>query len=257
MSTRNPERGRRNFTADEWQQLIAWSQDVPLHEQAERLGRSYGTIIYARSALLRRGLITRRDGAPVTYRRWTREEDHLLEALLSQGSNYKQIGKRMDRPIDSVATRAYKRGLSKMGDGGTYSACGVARLLGVSCPKTVLLWIQLGWLKAANISDGTVPHWRIELEAVWNFLENEQTWMAWAPERIADADLRSWAVELRGNGPRWISAGEAKKRLHVHQAALCSYARRGLLKAVKYMNWWYDEADLAKFRIPSERERAA
>jgi hypothetical protein len=245
---------RRNLTPEEWQQIADWADTVPLPEQCRRLGRSDGTIRYARKALAERGVITI-DHTPKPPR-YTREDDQRLEALLDRGMSYTQIARILKRRPSAIAARAYRRGLTKMGRGGTYTAAGVARLLGISCSKTVRTMIERGWLEAHNISDGSMAYWRIELEAVWAMMERPETWVAWETTQIPDKDLRAWAEELRAAGPRWITAGEACRRLHVHQAALCGYARRGLIRAVFWSRWFYDEDELATFVIPSEREPA-
>lgn len=254
MKTRIPSPTRRNFTPAEWDLLVEWAGSVPLAEQARRLGRSYGVIIAARGTLAAQGRITGLRRPNPTYRRWTVTEDQQLEALLDRGMSYQAIAARMGRTYESVSTHAYKIGLSKMG-GGTYSALGVAKLLGLRCSKAVALWIERGWITAKNISDGPQDaYWRITIEAVWAFLEETTHWMCWEPETITDPDLKAWAVELRATGPRWIPAGEARRRVHVTQSALAGYARRGLITAVFYSVWWYLESDLDTFVIPSERE---
>src|SRR5438309_1518659 len=73
----------------------------------------------------------------------------------------------------------------------------VAAMLGVSCSKTIARWITAGWLKGRKGQRvGLDLMWVVDEDAVQTFLADPAHWHRWTPERIADAGLRAWAMEI-------------------------------------------------------------
>lgn len=243
---------QRRFTADEHQQMIAWSAEgVPVKEQARRLERDYPTVCVQRRRMARMGLL--RLKSPPPRRPWTKEEEYRLLSLLEEGKSYDDIARRLKRTRNAVIIKAKKRGVRLLTVGGVYTARDISLMLGIPPDhRTVTWWIRTGALVATNGGTARKPIWRIHLEDLWAFLENEQYWMAWKVEAITDPDLRDWARELRDGTPRWLTIGEVARRLFVTHASVNDYIHKGYLPSVKYGNHWIRESDLDGFVVPAD-----
>jgi excisionase family DNA binding protein len=227
------------YTPDELALLVQWHHEqVPIKEQAARLGRAYGTIAMARRRLAAKGLITlpERSG----WRPWTADDETQLELLLAQGLPYTQIAKRLRRTRVAVVIRCKRQQMRLLTIPGVLSARDVAEQLGLACSKKVADWIARGWLKARNGGTKDKPLWRIQDLDLLAFLENSDYWMSWDPHHIPDPAFREWAVEQRQHGPDWITTGEAARRLHVIHNTVHQWIEKGYLTAKRYGNWYVD-----------------
>lgn len=187
--------------------------------------------------------------------RWLPAEDDRLIALLDEGTSYDRIAWLLRRSGTSVRLRAKRLRHRLTRTPATMSAREVARLLGVRCSKTVTDWIARGWLPARNGGELDRPLWRVPREAVEAFVDNPDYWMAWAPERVTDPELRRWAIQIRAGQPRWLTPGEVAQRYQVARKVVTDWVGRGELPTTRYGNHWIHEEDLIDWRPPYARPR--
>ena len=130
---------------------------------------------------------------------------------------------------------------------------GEARLMGISCQKTVATWARAGWLRSlpgARLANGRERY--VKYEWLLAFLENPAHWHIWQPEQIKDPQLRAWAEEVR---TPYLTVGQAAQRLCVGVGTVWGYIRRGLLPARRWGNWLVPEDALAGFVPLCDRPR--
>lgn len=97
-------------------------------------------------------------------RRWSRDEDDLLEDLLGRQST-EAIARRMGRTMQAIWARASSLRLSPYSADGRYTASEIARILDVPA-NTVLLWCGRGYVSAHRVGRrGRGGAWRIEWDA--------------------------------------------------------------------------------------------
>lgn len=241
---------KRAWTPEDLATLAALTvEGVPVATIAARLGRGYGEVIRMRGVLKARGEIERL--APGGQREWTVADDSDLRELLWAGHDYDTIARRLGRSRNAIVIRCKRHLRLRLLRVPTLLTCReVATLLGLGCSKTVTRWIELGWLPGRKTRIGTRHVWRIHDLDLYDMLMNEQTWMAWAPERITDPDLRQWTAELRAGAPRWLTTGEVARRLGFVVGAVHRWIVEGRLPAVRYGNWYIRESDLVGFVAP-------
>lgn len=113
------------------------------------------------------------------------------------------------------------------------TARGVADRLGVSCAKTVVRWIEQGWLRGCR-AYRMGPHriWHVSETDLFSFVADPDHWHRWDPARIPDPALREWATEIRA-GVRFLTVGEASYRMCVQPATVHQWIAKGWLPAVR------------------------
>lgn len=133
----------------------------------------------------------------------------------------------------------------------------VARLLGLGCSKQVARWCRAGWLRGRQTQRrGGNRQWRILHDDLLAFLEDEAHWHRWQPERITDAALREWALELRA-GVAFLTVGQVAERCYVEPTTVNQWIHRGELPAVRNGNWLVRSDVLADFVPPGQRPRTS
>jgi excisionase family DNA binding protein len=243
------------LTDDEHTLVLQWSrQHISLAEQARRLSRPVSNLAGTRRELALAGLIAVHSRPP--RRAWTAAEREQLGQLIDTGHSYDAIAEKLGRSRKAIILECKRRNRRLLKTRALLTAGQVADLLGKPCSKTVSRWITLGLLKARNAGTPKRPFWRIALDDLRAFMQNENTWMAWQPAAISDPDLHAWALELRRNESRWLSVGEVARRYHVVQQTVNQWIEKAELKAVKYGNHWIRECDLAGWVPPHARSRA-
>ena len=178
-----------------------------------------------------------------------------LEEMLAAGMSDRAIGRRLGCTPVALNVVRKRRGIPARRTL-LHSARVIAKRLGIpSGDKTVTWWLRQGYLKGRR-GQGCGPHkgWYVTEEALFDFLADESYWHLWTPERIRDAEVAEWTAENR-NGTRFLTTGEAGRRLGVCHAAVHCWIQRGLLPAVRRGNWLIREQDLAGFVPPCERSR--
>ena len=186
-------------------------------------------------------------------RDWTHEDVDRLVAMLDNGRDYDYCARQLRRTRTAIIVKT-KRLKCKMTNRPTVlTAREVARVLGVSCAKTVAGWIDQGWLKARRA--GRI--WRITWDDLMAFLENPAGWISWEPERITDVDVREQARALRHD--RLLTQGEVAARYHVGVETVGQWLDKGWISAQRYGargNRMIPESALLGWVPPCERSKA-
>lgn len=240
--------------ADYLSQICALeAEGLPIPQQAARLGIKHTTYVGVRQRLVRAGLIAARGRKRGPE--WTDAEKDKLICLVEAGYGYDTIARRLKRTRTAVILKAKRLGVRVTTTPATLAARDVAALLGKGCSKSVSGWITHGWLKARNAGTPQKPLWRIDWEALTDFLANPAYWSTWEPARITDACLREWAQELRANEPRLLTQQEVARRYHVTTEAVAQWLDKGWMPFVRAgrQNRLIPETALAGWVIPSER----
>ncbi len=121
-------------------------------------------------------------------------------------------------------------------------------------PRPVRRWIDRGWLVGRRGQRrGANYQWFITEEAVFDFMLDERTWMAWSPDRMPSQGLARWAREMRTD--KYLSIGEVARRFFVQHSTVNEWCRGGLLPGVQYGNWWVLESALVGFVPPFDRSK--
>lgn len=163
---------------------------------------------------------------------WLRQREFQAIQLLETNHSYDHVATVMGRTVMGVrmmASRKWHAPLTKAGP--TRTARGVARLMGVS-DHVIGRWIRKGWLKASLFA---LPHakvWRVEEDALNAFLENEDYWHLWEPERMTDEGFRAWCEEMR-TGIRFINIIEVAGLLGYSRGSINRLIHSGHIKARK------------------------
>lgn len=191
-------------------------------------------------------------GKPVV---WTRKRLSTLDALVSQGLTDQQIARRMGVTATAAKIARRRRLGAPAGRTLLWTAHRVARLFGID-GKTVIRWMQRGWLPASRgASAGPSRIWQTTEETLTAFIENPAFWHLWTPERMTETLWRDWATEIRSE--RYLSTGEVGDRLGVYHKTVRQWISKGELPAVKHgANWRIPERALAGFVIPADRSKA-
>lgn len=96
---------------------------------------------------------------------------------------------------------------------------------------------------------------KVEYEDLVRFIEHEDSWPAWNPDRITDSALREWAGELR-RGLRFYTTTQAAPILAITPLGLQKAIREGRVKAIKCGPNWYIRSDWLKPMGQTKRPQA-
>jgi hypothetical protein len=181
-------------------------------------------------------------------------DDERLAALdaYDNGASFDEIGKALHRSGGAVkAMIELNGGLARRKRVGMRAAQ-VSRLLGINPGnKTVLRWIERYGLKAKNVClvDG-FNFWHIDWMDLMEWLEDENHFMAYDPERVTEPALREHLIEIRADHPGWWTVGQVAEYWQCSTILVNSWFQRGKLPSVKYGNH-YVRADIARAFVPS------
>lgn len=233
------------LTTSEQQQVLEWGQQgIGPAEIARRLNRPTTNITRTYRQYVQDGCIPRRARPP--WKPWTQKDNARLEELLDAGHSYDKIADCMGRTETSIKLQAKRRRHGLLSTDALTTAA-VQRILGLGCSKTVVHWIERGWLPARNSG----RFWRIQQTDLDVFLAKRAYWMAWHPTLIPDPELRAWAEEERRGQPRWLTPAEVAARYAVEHGAVNAWIQKGWLPATKYGNQWIWEGYLEGWKPPS------
>lgn len=135
-----------------------------------------------------------------------------------------------------------------------YTSTKVAKLLGITCPKTIVNWIDHGWLKAkrAPYCQGLNQVWSIDFENIVACLRL-YPWLA-NRTKMPEHYFKELVQKEYADNP-WYSLDEANKILGLRcRHCIPRYIKRGLLKAEKAPGaphqgvWIIRKKDLEKFQ---------
>lgn len=217
---------------------------------------------HARGMCIRHYQRVRRYGDPEaplrvrrSRRRWTAHDLFQLEGGIEAGWNDETIARKLGCTVEAMRMARKRHGLRSRRRV-LMSARAVADLLGIGCSKTVVRWIERGWL-AGRRGPGCGPYqqWLVWEERLLKFLEDETHWHRWQAERITEPCLREWALELRA-GVRFLTLAEVAERCYVTISAVQAWIHAGRLPALRNGNHVVRESDLVGFVPPGQRSRA-
>lgn len=189
----------------------------------------------------------------VKHRRWTSGDLLDLEDLLAQGRTDEAIARQLSRSVNAVRLARKRNGLRSRREL-LMTLRAVANAMGIPCSKTVAEWARRRWLRARyGPRVGLNRERYVTLEALYDFIKNPRYWPAWRPERIRDARVKAWAGYLRHG--RYLRPGEVGEHHHVGHRTVNQWIRKGLLRAIRWGNWWVSESDCAAFTPPCQRSK--
>jgi excisionase family DNA binding protein len=186
----------------------------------------------------------------MTGARWTRDERSTLDAMLAEGRPYHEIAEAVGRSFQGVASQCHLSGIRQRTTTSNLSGTQVMRLFGLTAKATLNRWIARGWLTPTS-----ARFYRFPIEQMHALIANGDTWMAWDAAKISDPDLRAWALDLRREGPRWLTTREAAQRLHVVERTVWEWIQRGYLPAVRYGIHWVRDDQFVGFVPPCARNQ--
>lgn len=240
---------KRKWTNQDDDLLVTLSQQaVPVADIAEHLERSYGSVVERRLIMKQSGRLERRGYAK--HLEWTADEELRLEELLEQGYSIERCAKALKRSINSVRIKYKRIGLRLRADRRALTSRDVARVMGLGCAKTVVTWVEQGWLKPLYQKRPDHGTWRFDELALWGFVEIHEAHMAWEWQRITEPELQEHARSIRAMAPRWLRPTEVARRYHVKHSSVNDWIHRGLLPAKRWGNWWVCESALVGFTPP-------
>jgi excisionase family DNA binding protein len=124
----------------------------------------------------------------------------------------------------------------------------IAALLGLGCPKTVVRWIQAGWLRGRRgPRRGGNRQWIVTDDAFHAFLADPAHWHRWEVARITDPTLRAFVASVR-SPDRYLTLTEVAELCCVQPGTVWHWIDKGWLPAVRNGNHRVREADALRFR---------
>jgi hypothetical protein len=185
---------------------------------------------------------------------WTPARLFELLGLMEQGLTDRQIARHFGKSVDAI-TLARKRYRLPSRRSLFLSAQDVAQMMGIGCAKTVVRWIDLGFLKAKKVRySGPAGYiWSIRRSALEEFICDPRTRHVWDCSRITDPDLKALANEQPE--VRYLTPSEVADRFYVSTPAVNNWIWAGILPAVRYGNWMIPEGALEGFVPPGQRSR--
>lgn len=182
-------------------------------------------------------------------RLWTRARLWKLMECIERGWEDERIAAALGTTVGAIQLARKRHGIPSRTKT-LLSAQTAAQRLGLGCGKTIVHWIESGWLTGRRgPRRGANRQWLIHPDDVLAFMERPEHWHRWHPERIPDPGLREWATELRF-GVRFLTMTEAAKRCFVEPQTVYQWVRKGWLPAVRNGNHLVRESDLERFVLP-------
>lgn len=115
-------------------------------------------------------LIRRLIKKKMTGKRWTKEEEFLLESLAGE-LPIQEIAKRLKRKRNAVEAKASRMGISVETETDSWSIQALSKILGLNA-ATVWEWIRKGELNAKKMGKGLTCHRKITKKNFRLFYEN-------------------------------------------------------------------------------------
>lgn len=186
---------------------------------------------------------------------WTPDKMFVFVSMLERGMSDQGIADHFGTTVNAVMLQRKRSRISARSKQ-LLSARHVARLMGIGCAKTVVRWIEQGYLDGRRGQTwGPYRQWYITYDALFAFLANKRYWHLWDPERIVDDYLRTSVAHTRPP-ERYLTTGQVAKRLYVEHTTVSNWIRSGRLPAAKHgPNWKVAESDLDGFVPPNQRSR--
>lgn len=183
----------------------------------------------------------------IPHLKWPLARRWKVMTMIEQGRSNAQIAKALGVSTASIIL-VRKRYKLEPATSKLLTASRLADMMGVGCAKTISHWIRTGFLKATHgYHQGPHRVWLINPLDVFDFLADEATWHLWQVDRIVDAELREYALKVRGD-VRFLTPREAGWELYVEHKTINSRIRRGKMSARKWGNWWIDEREVERLK---------
>lgn len=218
-----------------------WRRSTPA-QQARALGLSLHYVLRLRSQLIRAGVCdpTQRAGKA---RPWATATIREIITRIRAGYDLEAIAPHYGVTPDSISAALLARGytVEQLRAGHVWTQYGLARLFGVDT-YTMEVWVRAGWLVPTTPPTRRKARRLFTRAGVQVMLRNRLTWPAWAPEQIADADLRAYARFARTQaGGRWVKAQDKARRMGYSPRSVGSLVRHGTFGAetVRVAGAWF------------------
>jgi hypothetical protein len=182
---------------------------------------------------------------------WSEEEDRFLVENLMWMTDA-EIGAHLGRTAVAVELR-WKRELRltpRSKDEAWPTLQQVAYIMGVSCQKTVAMWINAGLIPARALATARHDIRAIAREALYRWAVNPENWIYFKPERVADPHLRR-LIELRAArwDDAWWTPGQVAAYHGVTSTPINRRILEGTLPAKRWGNWWIKRSDAVALTV--------
>lgn len=164
-------------------------------------------------------------------RPWTQEELDLLLDKYGLVSDL-DLAKLLQRSPNALHVAAVRR-LHISRTMNFYTATTVADELGIGCPKTIIWWVEKGWIRGrrSHVAAGYNTRWEFHLPDIEACIR-ERPWLPHL-KRMPRGYLRSVVMEEYERDP-WLSCQQAAAMVGLKtDDAIQRYIKRGWIPAVK------------------------
>lgn len=177
--------------------------------------------------------------------RWTPERLERLCLLTERGYSDHEIARQMGVTFHAIHETRERHNLPRRRQL-VLTAHVVAAMLGKKCSKSVIRWIEDGWLRGRRgFHQGPNQTWLVTWNALEAFVRDERYWPAWDPAKVTNRELLRVADRP---ALRYLTHAEVAAACGVERQTVNNWIRKGWLRAVRYGNWQVREDWLAEFR---------
>ncbi|HLI51008.1 MAG TPA: hypothetical protein VKU87_04380 [Thermomicrobiaceae bacterium] len=189
---------------------------------------------------------------------WTNDRLFELSGLLDLGWSDARIGRHFGKTAEAIKLARRKHHLAPRAER-YLSSQRVASLMNISCSKTVIRWIEMGYLKGKRgVRIGLHRTWMVEWDDLFDFLRDPAHWHRWEVSRIGPDSPLWWAcADARGHHAteRYLTLSEVARRFFVQTTTVCQWIGKGQLPSVRNGNHLVRESDLRGWTPPSWQPR--
>jgi hypothetical protein len=182
-------------------------------------------------------------------RRWSDEEEEFLRNNIGELS-YEEIGNLFGRSTQAIKIRQVRRGFpSPSKRPGWLTGNDVARSLGVDI-HAVMRWSQSG-LMPLDVIQGERGILNIRKVTLYRWATRPDHWIYFKVHKMKDFHLKRLVMRAQELwGDRWLTIGEASRRLGCNSKSLNMRVNRGRIpEARKNGNWFIPASVIANIRI--------
>ena len=239
----------RPWTKEEEDLLVSTHDNLLVRDQCVKLGRERKDVVAKRSRMVRKGLLSLSTRA--YHPNWTASDDEWLQENYHRYT-MRTLKRKLRRTENAIVMRKRKLGIHR--SDGFYTARLVASLLGISCAKIVVAFVEEGWLKGsrAPYKQGKYRPWvfsekhLVDFLRAYPFLANQK--------RMERHWLKSIHQEEWDRNP-WYNCKDAAALVGIGDSALQKRLRAGVIQAFqrspgrRWSRWWIRrDALLANFK---------
>lgn len=188
-----------------------------------------------------------RPGADRRERVWTPVRIARLESLLEDGLTDRAAADRLGLTADAVTSARRRYGFASRAQI-LLDAGDVARLLGRH-RSTVTRWTDAGWIESSRQPGQGGAHRLYTRGQVIRFLEDAAHWHRWDPLLIPDAQLRAYALAVRGD-VRYLTYAEAAVLMCCAPVTIRHWVAQGRLPVYRERTSYVREDELRRMPLP-------